>query len=133
MDLFFGDEKKDVLCNADVFIQPSRTEGQPVGLMEAIDIGVPCIVTKETNYGIIVEKEQMGWMVQTDFKDIANKIKNAYEQRSELEKYSENEKIYSKNNFEWKDVVSKTLKSYEGIIREYEEKNVRTGKDKKSS
>ena len=67
-------EKEKALCDADVFLHVSRTEGQPIGLMEAIDCGVPCIATFETNYGEIIEKNGLGWMAETTAEGIAKKI-----------------------------------------------------------
>ena len=116
----WGEEKIKAMCDADIFIQPSRTEGQPVGLMEAIEIGLPCIITEETNYGKIVEEEKIGWMIKIDEKDLANKIVEAYKNKGNLQKMSENGKKYAKNNFEWKIIAKRTVESYIKILKEGE-------------
>jgi glycosyltransferase involved in cell wall biosynthesis len=40
-----GDDKLQVLREADVFLQPSRVEGLSVALVEAMTLGVPCAVS----------------------------------------------------------------------------------------
>ena len=46
-----GKEKEKVLLDADIFIQTSRFEGMPMGILEAQSYGVPCLVTKGTTLG----------------------------------------------------------------------------------
>ena len=113
----WGIEKNDKMCKADLFIQLSRTEGQPIGLMEAIDVGLPCVVTKATNYGTIIEENNMGWVVNTEVKDICEKIIEAYNERKKLYKKSENEKQYAKKNFAWNEIAEKTVEKYKEIIK----------------
>ena len=117
-------EKNRKLCEADIFIQPSRTEGQPVGLMEAIDVGIPCIVTKETNYGEIIQKGDMGWCAETNAESIAEKIKDAFENRANLYKMSEKEKKYAQEEFEWNKIAREAIKKYKNTIKEYKEEQL---------
>jgi glycosyltransferase involved in cell wall biosynthesis len=44
-----GDEKWDLLMNAGCFVHPSRWEGLPISVIEAAGIGVPLLVSTETN------------------------------------------------------------------------------------
>jgi len=118
----WGKEKVNTMCKSDLFIQPSRTEGQPIGLMEAIEIGLPCIITEETNYGKIIEKEQIGWLAETNEKSIAQKIIEAYDNKDKFEQISQNAKKYAANNFDWNVIAKKTIKNYAKIIKENEER-----------
>ncbi|MBO5496546.1 MAG: glycosyltransferase, partial [Oscillospiraceae bacterium] len=38
-----GQEKEDTLLGADVFVQTSRFEGMPLGILEALSYGIPCL------------------------------------------------------------------------------------------
>lgn len=49
MDPRYGDEKFDLYDSHDLFVLPSRSEGQPTGLLEAIGYGIPCAATQESN------------------------------------------------------------------------------------
>jgi glycosyltransferase involved in cell wall biosynthesis len=48
---------------ADVFVHPSRNEGIPRSVLEALALGLPVVVTPETNLGTVVEEAQAGWCV----------------------------------------------------------------------
>ncbi|MHA4988109.1 glycosyltransferase [Cetobacterium somerae] len=56
-----GEAKEAVLKKASIMILPSKSEGMPMGVLEALSYGVPCILTKETNMlnELIIEK--CGW------------------------------------------------------------------------
>lgn len=114
----WGEEKVKKLYDADVFIQPSRTEAQSVGIMEAISIGIPCILTKETNYGEVVQKEEIGWMTETTPKGIADKILEAYNNQEKLEAMCKNGKKYAINNFDWNEIAKQTIDGYKKIIND---------------
>lgn len=118
----WNEEKIDKLLEGDVFIQTSRSEGQPLGLMEAISVGLPCVVTKETNFGYIIENNNMGWQADANANDIAKKIIKAYECRSEYPIITKNEIEYAEDNFEWNHVAKETIEKYKMIVNEYKEK-----------
>lgn len=56
----FGEEKNDLIRKMDVFLHPSRNEGLPVSVIEAAAFGKPCIVTRNTNVGHLIEKYNAG-------------------------------------------------------------------------
>lgn len=61
-----GQEKEDILLNTDVFIMTSRFEGHPMGLIEALAYGIPCMVTPGTNMSEEIEKADAGWVSEGD-------------------------------------------------------------------
>jgi len=58
-----GSAKWELFKSAYVFVHPSRNEGIPRSVLEALALGLPVVVTPETNLGTIVEKMQAGWCV----------------------------------------------------------------------
>jgi glycosyltransferase involved in cell wall biosynthesis len=58
-----GSGKHHFLEGLDVFVHPSRFEGMPMGVLEAMAIGRPVLVTPETNLGDVVERHGAGWVV----------------------------------------------------------------------
>lgn len=67
-----GEEKKDVLMKSDIFIMTSRTEGHPMGLIEALAYGLPCLVSEGTNMREEVEKSNAGWTCEGSVREIEN-------------------------------------------------------------
>ena len=56
-----GEQKKKVLLDSDVFFLTSRSEGVPMGLLEALSYGVPAFVTTGTGQRDNIEKYNAGW------------------------------------------------------------------------
>jgi glycosyltransferase involved in cell wall biosynthesis len=73
----YGTAKWDLLRSADVFLHPSRNEGIPRSVVEALTMGVPVIVTAETNLGTVVEQTAAGWQVQATAEGVAQGIRAA--------------------------------------------------------
>lgn len=73
----FGEEKEKVLKNSDIFILTSRSEGMPMGVLEALSYGLPCIVSPETNMANLIINHDAGWSVELNSQDIMNTIKIA--------------------------------------------------------
>jgi len=61
----FGEEKNELIKKMDVFVHPSRNEGLPVSVIEAANFGRPCIVTKNTNIGYLIEQYNAGITVSS--------------------------------------------------------------------
>ena len=59
----YGDKKYKEIAKFDILIQPSRTEGMPNTVLEAMSVGIPCCVSPETNMGNIIKKSGSGWVV----------------------------------------------------------------------
>jgi glycosyltransferase involved in cell wall biosynthesis len=60
----YGAAKWEVLQRADVFLHPSRREGIPRSVTEALAMGLPVIVSDETNLGTVVEDAAAGWRIE---------------------------------------------------------------------
>lgn len=114
----YDEEKIKKIIDADVFIQASRTEGQPLGILEALGYGKPVIATEGTNFTQILEKEKMGWGTKVDQEDISNKMREVYQINKEngLSEYSTNATKYIKENFIWEKITPKALNIYKKII-----------------
>ena len=111
-----GEEKIKKLLSADIFIQTSRFEGMPLGILEALSYGVPCLVTRGTTLGPNVKDYYAGWMAETDSKSVADTILKALDDRENYEVISENALKMVSQEFSWSVIMKHTLEEYEKLI-----------------
>lgn len=111
-----GDEKIKVLLDTDVFIQTSRFEGMPMGILEAMSYGLPTVITEGTGLAETVSKYGAGYCAENNVESIAEAIKSAVEGRKNFGKTSVNA-IRAAEDFEWSLVAKKTVEKYKEIIK----------------
>lgn len=122
-DAIYNEEKNNVLNETYAFIQTSRHEGQPMGIIEAMAYGIPCIVTTGTTFADIVNDNKCGYGVNFDDKEIFEAIKQMCENENERNLFAENSLSYCKKNFDWKNIIKKLIPIYKTIEEEKNEKN----------
>lgn len=115
-DGLFGEEKVKRIIRSDCFIQLSRTEGQPLGIMEAMDIGMPCIVTEGTTFHAIAKKHRAGIPVSDDPNEIAQAILSVRKGKYDLESISKHASEYIKSHFDWSVVGKNMISDYLKVI-----------------
>lgn len=113
-----GTEKERVLLDADVFMQTSRFEGMPMGILEAFSYGLPCLVTEGTTLGVLCEDSNAGWCAETSAEAIASAIRRVMEERSALSEKSKKARMLAETQFAWDTVVKQYLGEYEKLITE---------------
>lgn len=111
-----GENKVGELLNSDVFIQTSRFEGMPMGILEAMSYGVPCIVTDGTTLKDFVVSYGAGWGARTNAQSIADAIMKAISEKGSLPEKSKNALNLVKSKFSWNIVAEETVKEYKCII-----------------
>lgn len=111
-----GEDKARKLLEADIFIQTSRFEGMPLGILEAMSYGLPCLVSEGTAVGEIISEAHAGWVAKTNAKDIANRLAEAVYERSKWAEYGENGRKAVQEKYSWDKVASDTVKYYEKIL-----------------
>lgn len=114
-----GEEKEKAILDADIFIQTSRSEGMPMGILEALSYGLPCLVTEGTSLGEAIEVNDLGWQAQTNIDSIAEILKQSIRERQKLYKKSDNARRFVTDNFSWEYVAKETIEKYNSILEEY--------------
>ena len=113
----FGENKKTILKHADIFIQPSRSEGQPLGVIEALSYGIPVIITPGTGLANDVENYNFGYVANFNVDNLSKVILTAIEKKQDLYKLSKNARNYAEKKFNWNEIEKKLIDEYYSLLR----------------
>lgn len=108
----FESDKENVLLESDVFIQTSRTEAMPMGILEALSYGIPCLVTVGTTMGNFIEKHNAGWVAKTTPQSVFENIIRVINEKNTLSEKSNGAIGLITTNFAWDKVADDSIKAY---------------------
>lgn len=111
----FGEEKVNVLKEADFFIMTSRFEGLPMSLIEAMSYSLPCFVTDGTYMADEVEEYNAGWACETNVESIKNSLLIMMSDKDKFIEKGENAHKLSLN-YSWDEIAKKSHEIYERLI-----------------
>ena len=111
-----GNKKEDILLDADVFIQTSRFEGMPMGILEASSYGLPCIVTRGTSMGNWISENDAGWVADNTVESIANILEQAISEKDKMHLKGENGYNSVKRDFSWDVIAKRTVEEYKTLL-----------------
>ena len=86
----FGKDKENVLLSSDIFVMTSRFEGHPMGLIEALAYGLPCLASNGTNMSSEVSKYNAGWTCQSDVSSIRQALHSIIDEHNSFLERSKN-------------------------------------------
>ena len=123
------EKKEKVLLYTDIFIQTSRSEALPMGLLEALSYGIPCLVSKGTGLTGLINKYDAGWgekkedlikskeQEEAKIKSLAELIISSINDKATYPQKSENAHQLIKEHFEIKKCTERLLIKYRSYIR----------------
>ena len=111
-----GDEKIKQLLASDIFIQTSRHEGMPLGVLETLSYGIPCLVTKGTNLGREIIEYEAGWCAENTSQSISEAICDAIEDKINWKEKGNNGIKLVEDKFNWEKISKETIKLYKQRI-----------------
>lgn len=79
-----------LIRNMDLFLLPSRREGKPIAVTEALQLGVPVLVTKYQSAGEQIQNGVDGMIVDNSEEDLYQGLTYLLTHRSMLENYKDN-------------------------------------------
>lgn len=109
--------KNDVstfICAADIYIQPSRSEGLPLGIMEAMSYGLPIVASNvggipeavvHTNSGLLVSPESP--------QELADALKTVITNNEKGSELANNARIRQREMFSIKENVQDLINTYQ--------------------
>ena len=113
-DDVIGTMTKKIPDDIDVFIMTSRFEGMPMGLIEALSYGIPCLVTKGTNLADEVRSADAGWIAENSVLSIKDALRTIIFTRNFTEK-GKNALSLSKT-YSWNEIAKQSSSFYKKII-----------------
>lgn len=116
-DGVYGSEKYKVYNESDFFVLTSRSEGHPVGLIEAMAYGMPALVSFNTNLGEEINNHNSGWVAEElSAKEISKQINLICStDKDTLDLKSKNAFNHAKE-YSWEKIVKTTVKEYQEIL-----------------
>ncbi|MGT2799451.1 glycosyltransferase [Streptococcus marmotae] len=115
-DALAGIEKEQALLACDLFIQTSRFEGMPLGILEALSYGIPCLVTEGTTLGGQIEQANAGWVAQTNAESIATVLEQAIQEQSDYAEKGRAAVQMIKEQFSWDNIAQETIEYYQTVL-----------------
>lgn len=113
-DGVFGKEKEEMLLESDVFLIPSRFEGHPMALIEALSYGLPAIATKGSNMKEEIEIYNAGWTAENNVKSLRLALQNMLKMDGYLYK-SKNARALSKK-YAWDTLAMRAHEEFMQIV-----------------
>ena len=111
-----GDEKKEVLLNTDVFVLTSRSEGMPMGVLEALSYGIPCLVSEGTNLKELIDEYNAGWSCLNNTDSVCEALCLVLKEDYDLSVKSKNAQKLISDVFSWSIVAKNTVNYYHTLV-----------------
>lgn len=111
-----GKDKEEKLLENDCFIQTSRSEGMPMGILEAMSYGLPLLVTEGTTLSGVVDEYGAGQSCHTDVQSIADALKRVACERDSWESKSRGARRIAEELFSWDKVAQTAIDEYKRRI-----------------
>lgn len=113
----FEKEKEKVLLDADIFIQTSRFEGMPMGILEALSYGLPCLVTTGTTMENFISDYSAGWVAETNAQSVFECVIRAINEKDSFSEKSLGAIQLIKENFSWDKIAKETIGNYRALMK----------------
>jgi glycosyltransferase involved in cell wall biosynthesis len=114
----FHHDKAEFLREARVFLHPSRAEGLPFAVLEAMAFGRPVLITEHTYLADVVQAHGAGWVVKPTSSSICEGLeKIAATPLSELEIMGKQARMLIQTKFDWRPVAHTLSSVYREAVR----------------
>lgn len=115
----YGEDKTRMLYNSDILILPSRSEGMPMVVLEALACGVPCIVSKTSNMCDIISQYSCGWVIEELTPEgIVDAVNRAVEDLKNNRKQLSENAFRAAKAYSWKEIANISVKKYQQMIKD---------------
>lgn len=115
-----GDEKQNLLDQADVFVLASHSENFGVAVVEALASGVPVLVTEGVALCNDVLDYEAGLEIGYEPEDIAARLVDILDQPALARRLSANARRLARERYSWPGTVAAISQHYHEIVSEHE-------------
>ena len=105
-DALFGEEKKRAFLGSDVFFLTSRTEGMPMGLIEALSYGLPAFVTRGSCMLTEIVSNNAGWGCEFDEEDMKASFRRMVADKENFKTKSKNA-VKLSSQYDWDELAKR--------------------------
>ena len=112
----FDEAKDDLVRSAWVFVHASRWEGMPVAVLEALALGVPVLVTPETNLASFVKDAGAGIVIEGSVDGVADGLASICDASDEhYAAMSAAARELAASQFSWPSIAGRMARVYRSI------------------
>jgi glycosyltransferase involved in cell wall biosynthesis len=112
-------DKVALVGSCRLFILPSRNEGMPLSVMEALALGRPVVVTPGTNLGTLVRASNSGWVAESDVASLEERLRDVAQATDEyLDRVGRNARETARSSFRWPVVIAGLAEIYRSAVSE---------------
>ena len=111
----FGEDKIRLMKNMRVFVHTSRNEGLPTAVIEAVSLGVPCIVSEMTSMDRYIRDYDAGFALSIlSPNEVAKTFKVAEDlfDNHQLSLLGQNAERLARESFDWDVIAKQTIDMY---------------------
>lgn len=107
----YDEEKNSALSKAKFYIQPSKSEGMAISVIEAAAFGIPLIATEQTGCADYIRMYNAGFIIKPEISSIYNTLQHIdHLKDEEINKLSMNALTMIKNDLNWDKISDNYLK-----------------------
>lgn len=105
------------LAHADLLVMPSRSEGLPISMLEAMSSGLPVVATTVGGISTYFDDRHLMKIESLTAQGVADAIELAVENKNLMEKRARNARSLVESQFSWDKATEAYLRLYEEITR----------------
>lgn len=112
-------KKRQALLGCELYVLPSASENFGISVLEALNAGLPCVVSTGVALHPIITAEHLGAVVETDrsYLDLGEAIAVLLQDRGILSAMSSRARLYSQVNYTWASIASALYSLYGHILK----------------
>lgn len=115
-DGVYGKEKESLLLESDVFLIPSRFEGHPMALIEALAYGLPAVATVGSNMKPEIDAYDAGWTAENTAESLGIALKNMLEDKDLFQEKSRHARELAQL-YQWGAIAQRSHAAYEELVK----------------
>lgn len=114
----YGQEKVQVLCDASMYIQMSRSESFGISIAEAMHLGVPCAISGQIHIAAAFRENDLGLLLPTDSAAAAMALTKVLKSPEPLVRWSQRAKAFAGANFDARSAAQRHITLYRELVAE---------------